>query len=330
MGVFRRAASALNRLETDPAYKVIETLSPSIRRVKKLEDQGTSANGVVSGIKFSLNDSTTRKEFAISVREGGGWRRIGVRTQPNEAHRLRLGVPVVVKLEGDRGIIDWDSMARAWGLEGAILTQESMRTPPDDGIVDLALDARVQNHLKKWRRETATVVSVTRRSVFGMATLNWDVVVRLADGTESLSKGDEVPSYAQWHTAPGAIVPVVVNPKDTTRASIDWPEFARGQADSAGFDDDPPDGSIAAEIEASRNTGATQAMGAGMPQSSPVAPPASDRQVTFDRTLTGWIEAARGGYMKPKEFEQALADWQAAGMCTAEHAEAARAAVAET
>ena len=146
-----------------------------------------------------------------------------MRTQPNEAHRLRLGVPVVVKVDGDRGILDWEAMREAWGLGGqlAFLAQESMRSAPDDGIVDTARDIRVQSHLKKWTPTEATIVSLRRRTVMGMATLNWDIELQLPDGGRTLSKGDEVPSYAQWYAAPGAVVPAVVNPKDTGAASID-------------------------------------------------------------------------------------------------------------
>jgi hypothetical protein len=150
MGLFRRAASAVNR--ADPVASAVIALSPSIRRVDRLIERGTPANGVITGIRFSLNDSTVRKEFAVSVQTPNGWQRIGVRTQPTAAHRLRLGVPVVVKLDGDRGALDWDAMAEAWGIDGASLSQDSLRRPPDDGVVDTALDARVQRHLAKWTR----------------------------------------------------------------------------------------------------------------------------------------------------------------------------------
>ena len=180
MGLFRRAASAANR--ADPVSSAVVALSPSIRRVDRLIERGTPANGVITGIRFSLNDSTVRKEFAVSVQTPSEWQRIGVRTQPTEAHRLRLGVPVVVKLDGDRGTLDWDAMAEAWGLGGASLSQDSLRRPPDGGVVDTALDARVQRHLAKWTRTEATIVSLTRRTVLGIASQNWDIVLQLPDG----------------------------------------------------------------------------------------------------------------------------------------------------
>ncbi len=36
------------------------------------------------------------------------------------------------------------AMAAAWGLGDGQLSQDALRRPPDDGVVDTALDARVQ------------------------------------------------------------------------------------------------------------------------------------------------------------------------------------------
>ena len=257
MAWFKRAASAVNT-HYDVATELQVALAPSIRRVRKLEERGTPANGVITGIHFTLSNETTRKEFAVSVLDDGGPHRFGVRTQPTEAHRLRLGVPVVAKLDGDRGILDWEAMAAAWGLQGQFLSQESIRKPPADGIVDTALDARVQGRLKKWVPTQATIVSLQRCTMLGLPTLNWDVELRLADGRTAVSTRDEVPSYAQWDAAPGAVVPAVIDPKDPGRASIDWPAFALAQFDVVGFDDEPTPGSIAAEIEDTREHASTR------------------------------------------------------------------------
>src|SRR5258707_488417 len=83
---------------------------------------------------------------------------------------------------------------------------------------------------------SATILSVTRTTMFGLQTLNFDVELELADGSRALSKRDEVPSYAQWWVVPGAVVPAVVDPDDTTRASVDWPAFALAQREEVGFD----------------------------------------------------------------------------------------------
>lgn len=320
MALFRKAAAAVNT-HYDIATELTVALKPSIRRVRKLEAQGTPANGVVTGIHFKLNDDTTRKEFAITVLDGSGLR-IGVRTSPSVAHRLRLGMPAVVKLDGDRGVLDWDAMTQAWGLGSDFIAQDSLRKPPSDGIIDTALDMRVQSHLKKWTPTQATIVSFQRCTVMGLPTQNWDVELQLADGSRALSKRDGVPSYAQWDAKLGAVVPAVIDPKDSSRASIDWPAFARAQFDTVGFDDDPPPGSIAAELEVSRGgSGAVSAMSVN------AAPRVDDpsKPVVLDGTMLSWVDARRQGYMSQDDFEEALADWQEAGMCTPAQAALARA-----
>jgi len=320
MGWLKRAASAINGV--DPAADLTIALSPSIRRVRRLEERGTSANGVITGIRFTLQGETTRKEFAVTVLEGPT-RRFGVRTQPVLAHRLRLGVPVVARLEGDRGILDWDAMAVAWGLGDAVLAQDSIRKVPDEGIVDTSLDARVQKRLKKWSPTEATIVVLRRRSVLGMPTGNWDIDLQLPDGQRAVSSRDAVPSYAQWYAVPGAVVPAVVDPGDRSRASIDWPAFALAHFDTVGFDDAPPPGSIAAEIEGAALAPPVSAMttaGAVAPPEDPGAP------VTLDATLQSWVDACRSGAMRLQEVERAVADWRAAGMCNDLQAAAAVAA----
>jgi hypothetical protein len=311
MGLFRKAASAINT--ADPATDLTIALSPSIRRVQKLEERGARANGLITGIKFSLNDDTTRKEFAITALDGT---RYGIRTQPPDAHRLRLGLPVVLKAEKGRAILDWPAMAGAWGLDDDFLGQDAMRKPPDDGIVDTALDARVQRHLKRWSPVRATILSLTRTTVLGLSTMNWDVELELADGSHALSKRDEVPSYAQWWAAPGQSVPAAVDPSDTSRASIDWPALALEHVEEVGFDDDPVAGSIAANLE--EPVAETPAMTASPASPDPSAP------VTLDMSMRSWVDMRRNGSMSEHDFERALADWQEAGMCTAEQVELAR------
>ena len=131
-----------------------------------------------------------------------------------------------MKADGARAVFDWAAMAAAWELDDEFLGQDALRKPPDDGIHDAALDARVQRHLRKWSPVSATILSLTRTTMFGLQTLNFDVELELADGSRSFSKRDDVPSYAQWWAAPGAVVPAVVDPEDTTKANIDWPAFA--------------------------------------------------------------------------------------------------------
>ena len=229
---------------------------------------------------------------------------------------MRLGLPVVVKADDGRAVFDWAAMAAAWGLDEESAGQDSLRKPPDDGIHDSALDAHVQRHLKKWPPVSATIVSVARTTMFGLQTVNFDVELELLDGSRSLSKRDEVPSYAQWWATPGAVVPAVVDPGDTSKASVDWPAFALAKVDDVGFDDDPIDGSIAALLEQSRApTPTITTQPAAVDPSAPV---------TLDLSMRSWVEARRSGAMSEHDFEQALHDWQEAGMCNAAQIEAAR------
>jgi hypothetical protein len=156
-----------------------------------------------------------------------------------------------------------------------------------------------------------------------MPTQNWDVELRLSDGRMASSKRDAVPSYAQWDAAPGAVVPVVISPKDETRASVNWPAFTRAQFDAVGFDDDPPEGSIAAELEDSKASYGRSVMSVN----APAAPADPAAPVVLDRTMLSWIEARKGGYMSQADFEEALADWQEAGMCNASQVALARASL---
>jgi hypothetical protein len=189
---------------------------------------------------------------------------------------------------------------------------------PDDGIDDTALDVRVQRHLRKWSPVGATVMSVTRTSMFGLQTVNFDVELELADGTHALSKRDNVPSYARWWAAPGAVVPAVVDPDDITRANVDWRAFALSKVEEVGFDDAPIEGSIAAVLEQPEPE--APVMSAATATVDPSAP------VTLDMSMSSWVTARRGGQMSEREFEKALIDWREAGMCTEAQVEAARAA----
>jgi hypothetical protein len=288
----------------------------SVRRAHKLEAQGTPANGVITGMRFSLNDDTARNDYVVTVLGTGA--RHAVRVTTAVAHRFRLGLPVVLKDE--RGVVfDWEAMFAAWELGDRYVGQDSLRRVPDDGIDDTALDVRVQRHLRKWSPVRATVMSVTRTSMFGLQTVNFDVELELADGTHALSKRDNVPSYARWWAAPGAVVPAVVDPDDITRANVDWRAFALSKVEEVGFDDAPIEGSIAAVLEQPEPD--APVMSAAMaPPVDPSAP------VTLDMSMSSWVTARRGGQMSEREFEKALIDWREAGMCTEAQVEAARAA----
>lgn len=55
-----------------------------------------------------------------------------------------------------------------------------------------------------------------------------------------------IPLYAAWLAAPGAEVPVGVDPKDPAKAVVDWAAAANEPRSPGQLDDPPPDGSAAA------------------------------------------------------------------------------------
>ena len=309
MGLFKRNPPATSTAA--PAVPL------SVRRASKLEARGTPANGVITGMKFSLNDDTTREDYVVTALGTGA--RYAVRATTAVAHRLRLGLPVVMKDEGGRAVFDWEAMTAAWELPDRYLGQDSLRKVPDDGIEDGALDARVQRHLRKWSPVTATVMSLTRTKMFGLQTVNFDIELELADGSRARSKRDGVPSYGRWWAAPGAVVPAVVDPEDTSTANVDWRAVALSMVEDVGFDDDPIEGSIAAVLEQPAPTETVAA-------AEPVDP---DAPVTLDVSMSSWVAARRGGHMSEREFEKALRDWREAGMCNDAQVEAAHAAALE-
>lgn len=55
-----------------------------------------------------------------------------------------------------------------------------------------------------------------------------------------------VPPYARWFVMPGAEVPIATDPKDATRAQIDWAQLAEHRATAGGrWREAPPEGSSA-------------------------------------------------------------------------------------
>jgi hypothetical protein len=77
--------------------------------------------------------------------------------------------------------------------------------------------------------------------------LNFDVTLRLDDGSQALAGNTEIPFYAAWLAAPGAEIPVAVDPKNPAKAVVDWAAAANEPTRSPGhLNDPPPDGSAAA------------------------------------------------------------------------------------
>ena len=230
--MLRRLLSKLNE-------RAPEVLSPTLTDRRYAEGEriaaaGAPTTGRLTGIARRLEDGTARHSLAVMV----GGERLGLRIgNDGSTARLRLGMEVGLRIDGDgKAVLDLPDLA-----------QGRLRKPPDDGIDDRALDGRVQKALKRWTPARARIVSVAQRTALGMPTRDFDVELELAGGGRCADRGHEVPFYAAWLAAPGAEVPVVVDPGDGTRAVVDWPAAAREHADRPGtLADAPPDGGVAA------------------------------------------------------------------------------------
>lgn len=280
MGWFRKSARGGDEGHDGaaPAIGVVTVLSAG--RATALDAHGTPANAVITGIELSSDTESVRHEFAITAAgPDGAMVRWGIRVVSMSTHRLRLGLPVVVRVEDGDGVLDWPAMTAAWGGGDPFFSQRPIRRPPADGVDDSSRDHRVQRRLAKWPRHQATIVGMDRRQMMGMATENWDIALSLGDGRVAISEADRVPVYAQWDAAPGAVVPIAIDPDDPRRAVVDWPAFAVARSATVAFDDVPAAGGIAAALAApggvnTRVLGTIDAAGTfAPPPPPPGAPP---------------------------------------------------------
>ena len=247
---------AVNRAGT-PIDSLTDTVGPSrYKKGQDLESAGRPVAGRIAGIERKLDGGEDTELFALEFTGPDGPVLAGTRIRTRGMERLRLGMPVLLRVDDDgHAVLDWQAMCARWGIGFAEPAQRPLRSVPDPGVRDSALDGRVKRHLEKWTAARARIVAFERRTMFGgVATQNWDLDLQLADGTTTRAGGQLVPFYASWLVAPGVDVPIVFDPDDPGRASVNWPAAANEAADRAGgLDDAPPAGSIAAAIERDRS-----------------------------------------------------------------------------
>lgn len=244
MGLFNKLLGGAEKV-----YDAKESLEYEVfhdrrfERAEKLAAAGDPNTAVVTGIKRRYNDTFTETDirlewYAPEPRVGG------IHYGADIPLVIRLGSTVAVKTDGDSVVVDAAAMA---GVPGAPKDAgRRSRKAPDQGVDDKALDMSVLSRLRKWTPQEATVESLERVTVMGMPAENWHITVACADGTRALAKKDYVPPYVRWYVAPGAVVPVVIDPKDPTRAQVNWPVLAEQRAAAGGtWQDDPPPGSLA-------------------------------------------------------------------------------------
>lgn len=242
---------------------------PRLKRSDRLLEEGEQMTGRIAGIERKLEDSTTVEYLALEAVTLSGPLRAGVSVRTDRMERLRLGMAVLLRVDVDKGraVLDWPAMLASWGFGEGSEAQRIVRSVPEDGVRERALDLRVEKRLKKGTAARAVVVEMRQRSAFGMPTENWVVVLELADGRRVQTAGDEVPFYCKWLVAPGAELPVALDPSKAEQATIDWAATATEAAAAgvgAAMGDAPPAGSIAELIEQRRAAKSAEAMsGAG-------------------------------------------------------------------
>jgi hypothetical protein len=248
MGVIRRGLQKLNLIAPEVLSPTFE--DPGFKRAEKAMERGDAATATITGIELRLSDGTTERFVRVAVPGLRGSSDAGIQVMAGPMRlltRLRLGVEVIVReSDGEKVVLDWPAMAARWGTTGE-LTQKLRRKPPAEGVVDKAVDGGVQRKLKKWTPRRATIVGLARKeSPFGPS-LNFDVALRLDDGSQAVAARVEIPFYAAWLAAPGAEVPVAVDPGQPGKAVVDWAAAAAEPQHRPGrLDDPPPPGSAAA------------------------------------------------------------------------------------
>jgi hypothetical protein len=247
--VIRRVLERLNLIAPEVLSPTLP--QPGFKAAERVLEGGAAATATLTGIEQRLNDGTTERFVRVAVPGLGGSRAAGLQVMQTPVAllcRLRLGVDVLVReSDGEKVVLDWPAMAARWGETGEP-AQKVRRKPPAEGVLDKAVDWGVERKLKKWTPRRATITGLARaRSALG-PTLNFDIALRLDDGSETVAAGQEIPFYAAWLAAPGAEVPVAVDPSNPAKAIVDWAAAAAEPTRRPGRLDDPPPPGGAADL----------------------------------------------------------------------------------
>lgn len=329
MGILDKLIGAVNRVGA-PLQNADTVVDPRLRRGAGVASDGDRRLGRIVGIERRHVGDATRTVFVVDVHAGPTEQPLRFSTEVTSTsylHRLRLGLDVPVRADGDHGVIDWPALTARWGVDAAEPGQRRHRKHPAEGITDRDHTNATLKLLDRGRRSTATIASLERVVVLGMPTVNWDVALTLEDGSTARRAKEEVPPFAWWYTAPGVRVEVAVDDEDPSRVAVDWAALALAAAGSVRAEEAPPPGSLAAEVEAGLAAAApTTAVGAG-PREDTRDTIARNRNVGHvNAALQAWVDEVAAGRMKPKAFLKYVAEWESARMCTPEEAAAARAA----
>lgn len=188
-------------------------------RGKKLLEEGERVQGRIVGIEVKNHDTEDRK-VTLALQPTGGTV-VGTRVIVEHEERMRLGLSVPLRVDGRRrnAVLDWPSTL-----------QRGVRRPPAPGVEDTSLDWTVKRRLKKGTPARGTITALERRRLMGMDTQNWDVDIELPDGSVTRDPGQVIPFYAVFLAVPGTEVPLALDAKDPSKASVDWAAAANEAA----------------------------------------------------------------------------------------------------
>ena len=268
MGLLKRTLGVLNRVGGE-VYSPEILIDKRWKAGDEVMEGGTQLAGRLAGIERKLEDGTDVQLLALEVEGRAG--RAGVRLSAPHRHRLRLGMPLVLRVQEEHAVLDWPALCATWGLEEKVIAQRLLKKPPEDGVRDRAVDMLDARRLKKWTPARGTVVQIDRKTALGMPTLNFEIALEVEGGHTVADQ--HVPFYASWLAAPGRQLPIAVDPDRPGRAKVDWETAANEAATEHGaLDDPPPEGSVAALLDVPADATPVAQTDAAPPADPAVAP----------------------------------------------------------
>jgi len=193
---------------------------------EKIRERGALGPGVIVGIEVTLtNDEHPDRLDAYAVEAGGVV--YGVRQMLSPAEKVRLGMPVQLRIDGKHAVIEWG--------DGVNLTRwKSLGDPPLRGITDGRDNERKDGLFvarKKGAAATAEILEFTERTVvFGLGRVT-DARCRItpSEGAsfEAVVPKVVAPFYATHLMAVGAVLPAWhVKGMMGEKLILDWPAAA--------------------------------------------------------------------------------------------------------
>jgi hypothetical protein len=196
---------------------------------RRLLKDGEPGQGRVVGIRVRsehhLDDTVTRiDEYAVEVAAAPAAFTAGVRQELDPVDVVRIGMPVAVRHDGERAVIDWATTCR-----GRVGEVSYLDAPPPPGIDDRALmldDVRARSRPARVRVEGASSTTAMR-GLLRAVVLDLSVTPEgEATYRAQLAIGPGAPFYAAHLPGIGALLPAWVDPARPERPVIDWPAAA--------------------------------------------------------------------------------------------------------